>query len=100
MRSCADVPTERFAGSLKITGTVRDGTGPVRAYVRLLDRTGDFVAELPTDRDGGFTFYAVPGDWSLRLISAAATADVAVRLIDADAPALDLVVGAAGGSSA
>ena len=97
MRSCADVPTERFTGSLRISGAVRDSTGPVRAYVRLLDRNGEFVAEVPTGAEGTFTFFAVPGDWSLRLISGVATTDVPLTLVDDDAPFLDIVQGATAG---
>jgi hypothetical protein len=31
--------------------------------VQLRDAGGDFVGEVRADDQGGFTFYAVPGDW-------------------------------------
>ena len=38
-------------------------------YVRLLDSTGEFVAEVPLAADGAFTFYTVPGSWTVRLLA-------------------------------
>ncbi len=92
MNVCADMPAERFDGGLKIAGTVtRDGS-PSRCYVRLLDRHGDFLAELPTGADGGFTFFVIPGDWTLRLISAEGTKDLAITLVDTDATDLSITI--------
>jgi hypothetical protein len=47
------------------------GTGePVaNAYVRLLDRTGEFTAEVPTSTTGSFRFFAAPGRWTLRTLA-------------------------------
>jgi hypothetical protein len=36
------------------------------AYVRLLDTTGEFTAEVPTSATGQFRFFAGPGPWTLR----------------------------------
>jgi len=47
----------------------RDGTPVAGAYVRLLDRTGEFTAEVPTDADGYFRFFAGEGDWTLRTLA-------------------------------
>ena len=45
-------------------------TDPVgNAYVRLLDRTGEFTAEVPTSATGHFRFFAGPGDWTLRTLA-------------------------------
>ena len=53
-----------------VQGTVTVEGEPVfRAYVRLVDAHGDFVAEMPTDADGGFRFFAAPGQWALRMLS-------------------------------
>ena len=38
------------------------------AYVRLLDRTGEFTAEVPTSATGHFRFFAGDGDWTLRTL--------------------------------
>jgi hypothetical protein len=52
---------------------LRDGAGggePVgNAYVRLLDRTGEFTAEVPTSATGHFRFFAGPGEWTLRTLA-------------------------------
>ncbi|MGH3447442.1 MAG: DUF1416 domain-containing protein [Nocardioidaceae bacterium] len=39
------------------------------AYVRLLDRSGEFTAEVPTDAAGAFRFFAAPGSWTLRTLA-------------------------------
>jgi len=39
------------------------------AYVRLLDRTGEFTAEVPTSATGHFRFFAAPGAWTLRTLA-------------------------------
>ena len=45
------------------------GGEPVgNAYVRLLDRTGEFTAEVPTSATGHFRFFAGPGDWTVRAL--------------------------------
>ena len=48
---------------------LRDGTPVSNAYVRLLDRTGEFTAEVPTSTSGHFRFFAGDGDWVLRTLS-------------------------------
>ena len=53
---------------------VRGGSGehgePVpNAYVRLLDRTGEFTAEVPTSATGHFRFFAGDGEWTLRTLA-------------------------------
>jgi Protein of unknown function (DUF1416) len=58
-----------------IQGVVtRDGDAPVAgAYVRLLDATGEFTAEVPTNDNGEFRFFAAPGRWTLRTLAPRAT---------------------------
>jgi uncharacterized GH25 family protein len=48
---------------------VRDGEPVPNAYVRLLDRTGEFTAEVPTSATGHFRFFAADGDWTLRTLA-------------------------------
>ena len=48
---------------------LRDGAPVGNAYVRLLDRTGEFTAEVPTSASGHFRFFAGPGDWTLRTLA-------------------------------
>ncbi len=53
-----------------IQGRVTRGQEPVgNAYVRLLDRTGEFTAEVPTSATGHFRFFAGNGDWTLRTLA-------------------------------
>ncbi|MER7557778.1 DUF1416 domain-containing protein [Nocardioides sp. NPDC126508] len=53
-----------------IQGQVTRGGEPVHgAYVRLLDRTGEFTAEVPTSATGHFRFFAGNGEWTLRTLA-------------------------------
>jgi uncharacterized GH25 family protein len=53
-----------------IQGIVLRDDQPVdNAYVRLLDRTGEFTAEVPTSATGHFRFFAAPGEWTLRTLA-------------------------------
>lgn len=60
-----------------------DGEGdrePVSgAYVRLLDASGEFTAEVPTSATGHFRFFAGDGAWTLRAL--APKAEVAERKV-------------------
>ncbi len=57
-----------------IQGVVtRDGEPVSTAYVRLLDRTGEFTAEVPVSATGQFRFFAGPGSWTLRTLAPRAT---------------------------
>jgi len=47
---------------------VRDGEPVAAAYVRLLDATGEFTAEVVTSATGSFRFFAAPGDWTIRAL--------------------------------
>ena len=54
-----------------ITGRVlaADGQPVGGAFVRLLDGTGEFTAEVPTSATGHFRFFAGNGDWTLRTLA-------------------------------
>lgn len=47
----------------------REGEPVPNAYVRLLDKTGEFTAEVPTSATGHFRFFAGDGDWTLRTLA-------------------------------
>ncbi|WP_328528774.1 DUF1416 domain-containing protein [Nocardioides sp. NBC_00368] len=47
----------------------REGQPVQGAYVRLLDRTGEFTAEVPTSATGHFRFFAGDGEWTLRTLA-------------------------------
>jgi Protein of unknown function (DUF1416) len=52
-----------------IYGVVSQGESPVPgAYVRLLDGTGEFTAEVVTSATGDFRFFAAPGTWTLSVL--------------------------------
>lgn len=54
-----------------IEGLVTTSGEPVSgAYVRLLDSSGEFTAEVPTNEAGEFRFFAAPGNWTLRTLAA------------------------------
>ena len=53
-----------------IEGQVLRGGAPVSTgYARLLGSGDEFVAEVPLGEDGGFRFFAAPGEWTLRVLA-------------------------------
>jgi hypothetical protein len=60
---------------------VRDGQPVGNAYVRLLDGSGEFTAEVPTSATGQFRFFAAPGRWTVRTL--APKADAVDRQVEA-----------------
>jgi Protein of unknown function (DUF1416) len=67
-------------------GVVSQGDAPVPgAYVRLLDATGEFTAEVVTSATGDFRFFAAPGSWTLSVLHRDGKAR---RTIDASGPGL------------
>ena len=65
-----------------IQGSVwHDGAPVAGAYVRLLDGTDEFTAEVVTSPEGEFRFFAAPGTWKVRSLAAIGKGE---RLIDAD----------------
>ncbi len=63
-----------------ISGVLRTADGdPVGGgYVRLLDSSGEFTAEVVTSSEGLFRFFAAPGQWTLRALSRHGNGDLAV----------------------
>ena len=56
-----------------ITGRVVDGSGQAvsGAFVRLLDASDEFTAEVVASATGDFRFFAAPGSWTVRALSPA-----------------------------
>jgi hypothetical protein len=48
---------------------LRGGNSVAGAYVRLLDSSGEFTAEVPTSATGHFRFFAADGNWTLRTLA-------------------------------
>lgn len=62
-----------------LAGTVRTAGEPVGgAFVRLLDGTGEFTAEVVSSASGAFRFYAAPGTWTVRALHRSGTGEAAV----------------------
>ena len=62
-----------------LAGRVLASGSPVAgAFVRLLDGTGEFTAEVVASASGDFRFFAAPGTWTLRALSPAGNGDASV----------------------
>src|SRR5450432_734508 len=70
---------------LYVAVTSADGAPVAGAYVRLLDATGEFTAEVVTSATGDFRFFAAPGSWTLSVLHNSGRAR---RTVDAAAPGL------------
>lgn len=69
-----------------LTGTVRADGEPVGgAFVRLLDSTGEFTAEVVSSAAGQFRFFTAPGSWTIRALHRSGNGEAAVT---ADGPGL------------
>jgi hypothetical protein len=62
-----------------LTGRVLSGGQPVAgAFVRLLDGTGEFTAEVVASASGDFRFFAAPGTWTVRALSRSGNGEAVV----------------------
>ena len=67
-----------------------DGAPVGGAFVRLLDASGEFTAEVVSSASGAFRFFAAPGTWTLRALHRSGNGEARVT---AEAPGLhDTVV--------
>jgi hypothetical protein len=73
-----------------IDDAVPNGTPVSNGHVRLLDATGEFTAEVPTNAEGQFRFFAAPGTWTL--VVQAPGARVEKRVIASQGNASDTVI--------
>ncbi len=71
-----------------VHGTVTLKGDPVTVgYARLLDSSGEFVAEVPLAPAGEFRFYARPATWTVKILVGSQTHEVVVVASDgANAP--------------
>ena len=70
----------------------RDGSPFGGAYVRLLDSTGEFTAEVQSSATGYFRFYAAAGDWTLRTLYRGGSVDTSVSAVQGQAVDVQVVV--------
>ena len=64
------ITKDKTSNQAVIEGQVLSGGAPLsRGYARLLGTGDEFVAEVPLGEDGGFRFFAAPGEWVLRVIA-------------------------------
>lgn len=62
-----------------LTGRVLSGGEPASgAFVRLLDGSGEFTAEVVASASGGYRFFAGPGDWTVRALHRSGSGEAAV----------------------
>ncbi len=57
---------------------VRAGEPVAAAYVRLLDASGEFTAEVVSSATGVFRFFASPGRWTVRALAPGASGEQAL----------------------
>jgi len=70
----------------ELAGPGRSAGAPLAgAYVRLLDRTGEFTGEVVSSASGQFRFFAAPGTWTIRALHRCGTGE---RQVTAEAPGL------------
>jgi len=77
-----------------ITGRVVDDAGQTvgGAFVRLLDSTDEFTAEVVASATGDFRFFAAPGTWTVRALSKVGNGDATVAPTGAGIHEVDIKV--------
>ena len=70
--------------------SVPNGAAVTNGHVRLLDASGEFTAEVPTNLEGQVRFFAAPGSWTL--VVQAPGARVEQKIIAAQGAPTDLVI--------
>ena len=76
-----------------VSGKVRSDREPVGgAFVRLLDSSGEFTAEVVSSSDGDFRFYAAPGSWTVRALHRSGSGQAEVSASGPGVHPVDLAV--------
>jgi hypothetical protein len=91
----ATLPANVDAGKETVlNGKVLSGGQPVGgAFVRLLDSTGEFTAEVVASAEGDFRFFAAPGTWTVRALSRSGNGEATVSPDGAGIFGVDITVG-------
>jgi len=89
-----DISTQTIIQGVVMRDGVDDGVpngAPVtNGHVRLLDAAGEFVAEVPTNQQGQFRFFAAPGTWTV--VVQAPGARVEQKVLASQGTPVDLVI--------
>lgn len=76
-----------------IQGVVGQNNVPASVgYVRLLDKSDEFVAEVPLSKQGEFRFFAAQGDWTVVTLTPGATSRTPVSAALGKIVDLEIVV--------
>ncbi len=70
-----------------------DGEPLGGAFVRLLDGSGEFVAEVVSSGSGDFRFFGAPGTWTIRALSRSGNGVVEVHAAAPGRHEVDVTVG-------
>lgn len=88
------VTSEDTGDQTVLAGKVRSGGEPVGgAFVRLLNPSGDFAAEVVTSAEGDFRFYAAEGNWTVRALHRDGSGQSEVAAGGPGLHAVDIAVG-------
>ncbi|KAA2260165.1 DUF1416 domain-containing protein [Solihabitans fulvus] len=69
------------------------GAPAAGAFVRLLDSSGEFTAEVVASPEGDFRFFAAPGDWTIRALHRAGNGETTVSATGPGLHPVELAVG-------
>jgi hypothetical protein len=73
-----------------VDDSVPNGVAVTNGHVRLLDSSGEFTAEVPTNLEGQFRFFAAPGSWTL--VVQAPGARVEQKIVATQGEPTDIVI--------
>ena len=73
-----------------VDDSVPNGVAVTNGHVRLLDASGEFTAEVPTNLEGQFRFFAAPGTWTL--VVQAPGARVEQKIVATQGEPTDIVI--------
>ena len=89
-----DITTQSVIQGAVLSASANDGvpngSAITNAHVRLLDSSGEFTAEVPTNQEGQFRFFAAPGVWTLVVLATGARKEI--QVVATKGVPLDLVV--------
>ena len=89
-----DITTQSVIQGAVLSASANDGvpngSAITNAHVRLLDSSGEFTAEVPTNQEGQFRFVTAPGAWTLVVLAPGARKEM--QVVATKGVPLDLVI--------